>query len=104
MLEYKVIIGRVSFSFILILSHVDFEVYFFLSASCWSDPCNVLFLVYSCNRRARSLIMKFAGLVVLALGASAYVVTDAPNDSAIEARNPVRHYTIVLMPWARANA
>jgi hypothetical protein len=33
--------------------------------------------------------MKFAGITVLALGASAYVVSDAPKGDVVEARNPV---------------
>jgi hypothetical protein len=33
--------------------------------------------------------MRFAGLAVLTLGASAYVVTDQPKSNAVEFRNPV---------------
>jgi len=32
--------------------------------------------------------MKFAGIAILALGASAYVVNDAPKGDAVEARTP----------------
>lgn len=40
--------------------------------------------------------MKFAGILVLALGASAYVVNDAPERNAVEARNPVRDSIRIL--------